>query len=73
MAGRGDDVEAEALQVVVGVGGRGQLVLAGVAGAGVDVADRERAAPPRRGQGDRRGGALEVVEQDEHAQRSTQA
>ena len=34
----GDDVQAVAGEVVVGVGGGGQLVLAAVAGAGVDVA-----------------------------------
>ena len=52
MAGRSDDVETEALQVVLRGGGRGQLVLAGVTGAGIDVADGERAgaAAPRQAQ-----------------------
>lgn len=70
---RGGDVEAEALQVVLGRRGRGQLVLAGVAGASVDVADRERARAftPRQ----RRFAAdpLQLAEEDEHDQRSTQA
>src|SRR5947207_2745690 len=44
VARRGDDVEPEALEVIVRPGERGDLELAGVAGAGVHVADRERAA-----------------------------
>ena len=73
MAGRGDDVEAEALQVVLRRRRRGQLVLAGVAGAGVDVAERERARAAAPRQGGFAADALEVAEQDEHDQRSTQA
>ena len=44
VARRGDDAEAEALEVVVGARGEGELVLAAVARAGVDVADGEAAA-----------------------------
>ena len=43
MARRGDDVDPEPRQVVVRVGHRGELVLARVARARVDVPDRERA------------------------------
>ena len=45
VAGRGDDVEAEALQVVVRVRRERELVLAAVARSGVDVAERERLRP----------------------------
>ena len=72
MAGGGDDAEAEALQVVVGTRELGELVLAAVAGAGVDVADCEAATAARLGQVDRPAEAAEVAEQGEH-QRSTQA
>ena len=44
VARRGDDAQAVLGEVVEGVGGGGQLVLAAVARAGVDVAQRERAA-----------------------------
>ena len=47
MAGGGDDIQPVALQVVVGVCGCGQLVLAAVAGAGVHVSQRERAGAGR--------------------------
>ena len=47
MARGGDDAEAEALQVVVGARELGELVLAAVAGAGVDMADCEAATAPR--------------------------
>ncbi len=52
MARRGDEVHAEPLEVVVRPGEPGDLELAAVARAGVDLADRERAAeaaarPPR--------------------------
>lgn len=73
MAGRGDDVEAEALQVVLRGRRRGQLMLAGVAGPGIDVADGQRASAVAPGQGGFAADALEMAEQDEHAQRSTQA
>src|SRR5207244_12676297 len=43
----GDDPEPAALQVVVGAGHEGELVLAAVAGAGVDVADGQAAAAAR--------------------------
>jgi hypothetical protein len=46
VAGGGDDAEAEALQVVVGARELGELVLAAVAGADVDVADCEAATAP---------------------------
>ena len=67
----GDDVQAVALEVVEGVGDGAELVLAAVAGAGVDVADGERArlaACEVRFAADR----CELSQQDEH-QRSTQA
>jgi hypothetical protein len=41
VAGRGDDVKAVALEVVVWVGDGAELVLATVARAGVDVTDCE--------------------------------
>ena len=44
MAGRGDDAEPEALQVVERARGEVELVLAAVAGAGVDVARASDAA-----------------------------
>ena len=47
MARRGDEAQAEALEVVEGVVERVDLELAAVAGAGVDLADRETAAEPR--------------------------
>ena len=73
VARRGHDVQTELLEVVEGVGGSGELVLASVAGARVDVAQRERTAPAWRRCGDRVSQSLEVVEQYEHGQRSTQA
>ena len=54
MARRGDEAQAEALEVVEGVVERVDLQLAAVAGAGVDLADRERAAEPLRAPRDRR-------------------
>ncbi len=51
MARGGDDAEAEALQVVVGARELGELVLAAVAGAGVDVADCEAATAARAAAG----------------------
>ncbi len=50
VARRGDEAQAEALEVVEGVVERVDLQLAAVAGAGIDLADREAAAePPARG------------------------
>ena len=50
MARRGDEAQAEALEIVEGVVERVDLELAAVAGAGIDLADREAAAePPPRG------------------------
>ena len=49
VAGRGDEVQAEALEVVVRAGEPGDLQLAGVAGAGVDLTDGQRAAEERDG------------------------
>ena len=50
MARRGDEAEAKALDIVIGVVERVDLELAAVAGAGVDLADRRLAAePPPRG------------------------
>ena len=72
VTGGGDDVEAEALQVVLRRGGGGQLVLAGVAGAGVDMADRQRVRAAARRQGRFAADPLEMAEEDEH-QRSAQA
>src|SRR5881628_785770 len=45
---RGDEVNAEPFEVVVRPGEPGDLELAAVAGAGVDLADRERATEERR-------------------------
>jgi hypothetical protein len=73
VAGRGDDVEAEALQVVLRSCRRSQLVLAGVAGPGIDVADGQRAGAVASRQGGFAADALKMAKQDEHAQRSTQA
>jgi hypothetical protein len=66
VAGGSDDVEAEALEVVERVGGRVQLVLAAVAGAGVDVAEGQRARTLRRADGEVAPDALQAVEEDEH-------
>jgi hypothetical protein len=44
MAGRGDESQAEALEVVEGVVQRVDLELAGIARSGIDLADGE--APP---------------------------
>ena len=60
MAGGGDDAESVALEVVVGAGGERELVLAAVAGAGVDVADGEAARVVGQGT---RGGEAEVSEE----------
>lgn len=51
MAGRGDQVHAEALQVVERVEQREEFALAGVARAGIEVAQLQRAAkqPPNLG------------------------
>ena len=46
MAGRGDEAQAEAFQIVEGIVEGVDLELAAVAGAGVDLADRQRAAEP---------------------------
>ena len=43
---RGDEAQAEALEIVEGVVERVDFKLAAVAGAGVDLADREAAAEP---------------------------
>jgi hypothetical protein len=50
MARRGDETDAEALEVVEGVIEGVDLQLATIAGAGIDLSDRETAAePPARG------------------------
>ena len=46
MARRGDEAQAEALEVVEGVVERVDFQLAAVAGAGIDLADGEAAAEP---------------------------
>ena len=46
MARRSDEPEAEPLDIVEGVIERVDLELAGVAGAGVDLPDRQAAAQP---------------------------
>ena len=46
MARRGDEAQAEALQVVERIVERVDLQLAAVAGAGIDLADRQAAAEP---------------------------
>ena len=71
MPRRGDDAEAEPLQVVVGAGEQRQLVLAAVAGAGVDVADREAARGPAA-RGRESAESAEVAKECQH-QRSAQA
>ena len=70
---RGDDAEAEALQVVVRAESERELVLAAVARAGVNVADGE-ASPARRDAGAPivAAQAAEVSEERQH-QRSAQA
>ena len=45
VARRGDEAQAEALQIVEGIGERVDLQLAAVAGAGVDLADRRGCGP----------------------------
>ncbi len=49
MARRGDEAQAEPLEIVEGVAERMDLQLAAVARAGIDLADRE--AAPERGAG----------------------
>ena len=49
MARRSDEAQAEALEIVEGVLQRVDLQLAAVARAGIDLADRERAAEPALG------------------------
>ena len=46
MARRGDEAQAEALEIVEGIVERMDFQLAAVAGAGIDLADREAAAEP---------------------------
>jgi len=69
---RRDDAEPESLEVVVRARGEGELVLAPVAGANIDVTDREAAAvigPRKRTSA---AESSEVAEQGQH-QRSAQA
>ena len=73
VARRGDDVEPETLQVILRRRRSGQLMLASVAGARIHMADCQRVGPTARGKGGFATNALEVAEQDEHDQRSTQA
>ena len=47
MARRGDEAQAEALEIVEGVVERVDLELAAIAGAGIDLADGEAAAELR--------------------------
>jgi hypothetical protein len=47
MAGRGDEAQAEALEIVEGIVQRVDLELASIAGCGIDLANGEAAAPPR--------------------------
>ena len=72
VARRGDDAEPEALQVVVGARELGQLVLAAVAGARIDMTDRETSSASRLRQVDVLAEAAEISEERQH-QRSTQA
>ena len=72
MSRRGDDAEAEALEVVVRARGERQLVLAAVARAGVDVAKRQAAAALRARKADLEAQPAEVAEERQH-QRSAQA
>src|SRR5207245_4658063 len=61
VAGRGDEADAEALDVVEGVVERVDLELAGVAGSRIDLADRETAPEaPRDGAAELRAEALEL-------------
>jgi len=46
MARRGDEAQAKSFDVVIGVVERMDLELASIAGAGVDLADRQAAAEP---------------------------
>ena len=56
MAGRGDEAQAEAFEIVEGIVQRVDLELAAVARAGIDLADRQAAAePPARRAIDARG------------------
>jgi hypothetical protein len=69
---RGDDAEAEALQVVLRRGRKRQLVLAPVARAGVDVTDRQAAGPVRRRQREAAAESAKVAK-ERQPQRSAQA
>lgn len=68
----GDDPEAEVLKVDIRAGDQGELVLAAVAAAGVDVSDRKRATAIGSWQVDRATEAAEVSKKCQH-QRSAQA
>ena len=46
MARRGDEADAEALEIVEGIAQRMDLKLTAVAGAGVDLAERKRSPEP---------------------------
>ena len=49
MARRGDEAQAEAFEIVERVAERVDFQFAAVAGAGIDLADRQRAAEPGAG------------------------
>ena len=49
MARRGDEAQPEAFEIVEGIVERVDFQFAAVAGAGVDLADRQRAAEPLAG------------------------
>ena len=72
MPRRGDDAEAEPLQIVVRAAHEIQFVLTTVARPGVDVADREAARPVGSWQVEIAAQPAKVTQQGEH-QRSAQA
>jgi hypothetical protein len=72
VAGGSDNAEPVALQVVVGARGERELVLAAVAGAGVDMAEGEASSAIGGGEVELAAESAEVAEKGQH-QRSTQA
>ena len=73
VARRGNDIQPVLLEIVERIRGCGEFVLTAIAGASVDVTDRERATPTVRCPWRVAAESLQVVEQHEHCQRSVQA
>jgi len=66
VAGRSNDVQPKTLEVVEGVGGAVELVFASIAGAGVDVANRQ-GARNRSPQTNSASHSIQVAKEHEHS------